>query len=100
MTPSSIDTIVAVATPPGQGALGEVRISGPSAVELAGFFIALKSLHSLSDLPARRAALAVFQQDGTRLDQVVVTLFRKPHSYTGEDLLEISCHGGGAVLRR
>lgn len=94
------DTIAAIATPPGRGALGVVRLSGPSAVGLAAPFLALQRFEALSVLPARRAALAVFHREGRRLDQVVVTVFRHPHSYTGEDLVEISCHGGGAVLRQ
>jgi tRNA modification GTPase len=97
---SPAETIVAVATPPGRGALGVIRLSGPRAAETASPFLSFKRFSSLSQLPARQAVLAEFHLNATRLDQVVATLYRAPHSYTGEDMLEISCHGSGSVLRQ
>jgi tRNA modification GTPase len=82
-------TIVAVATPPGRGALAVVRASGPAVPELA---------RRLLDPPpssARRATRCVVRNDaGEMLDEVVATLYVAPHSFTGEDLLEVSTHGG------
>ena len=91
------DTIVAVATPPGRGGLGVVRLSGSQAVEIATSLISFPKL----PLETRRATLGEFcdPQGGKVLDQVVVTCFRGPHSYTAEDVVEISCHGAPVILR-
>jgi len=91
------DTIVAVATPPGRGGLGVVRLSGSQAVEIATGLIRFPNL----PLETQRATLGEFSdpQSGKVLDQVVVTCFRRPHSYTAEDVVEISCHGAPVILR-
>jgi tRNA modification GTPase len=91
------DTIVAVATPPGRGGLGIVRLSGSQAVEIVTSLIRFPYL----PLETQRATLGEFSdpQDGKVLDQVVVTCFRRPHSYTAEDVVEISCHGAPVILR-
>ena len=86
------DTIVALGTPPGTSALAVTRLSGASA-----FGILLKLCPDLAETPdARRAVLAraVDPRNGTLVDQVLVTVFQSPGSYTGEDLVEISSHGG------
>lgn len=93
------DPIAAVATPAGTGAIGLIRVSGRGAVEACERCLAPKA-GRLAELPARSAALAALRDQGVPIDQVMVTVFRSPHSYTGEDLVEISCHGGGAVMRR
>lgn len=89
------DTITALATPPGVSALALIRISGP----LSGPIV-----RSLSgDLPApaeRRATVRVLRHGGAVLDEAVVTLFRGPGSYTGEDMAEIGCHGNPLILRQ
>ena len=91
---SSSDTIVAIATPPGRGGIGVVRISGPSAAALAA---------SLSDrlapLEPRRATLTHVRVAGVPIDRAVLTFFPSPGSYTGEDVLEISAHGSPVLLR-
>lgn len=87
---SADDTIVAIATPPGRGGLGVVRISGPCSRVIAG---------ALLD---RGAALAPRHATFTRVrgvDAVIATLFVAPHSYTGQDVVEVSAHGSPAVLR-
>ena len=91
------DTIVAIATPPGRGGLGVVRLSGSQAIEIATSLIRFPNL----PLETQRAALGEFcdPQGGRILDQVVVTCFRRPHSYTAEDVVEISCHGAPVILR-
>jgi tRNA modification GTPase len=91
------DTIVAVATPPGRGGLGVVRLSGSQAVEIATSLIRFSKL----PLETQRATLGEFcdPQGGKVLDQVVVTCFERPHSYTAEDVVEISCHGAPVILR-
>jgi tRNA modification GTPase len=90
------DTIVAIATPPGRGGIGIVRLSGEKAIEVAS------QLVRPSKLPpeVQRSTLGKFMdpQTGKVLDEVVLTLYRKPHSYTGEDVVEISCHGSPVIL--
>jgi len=91
------DTIVAVATPPGRGGLGVVRLSGIQAVEITTNLIRFSKL----PLEIQRATLGDFcdPQGGRILDQVVVTWFQRPHSYTAEDVVEISCHGAPVILK-
>jgi tRNA modification GTPase len=107
------DTIVAMATPPGRGGIGVVRLSGPRALEIARPMLRLKQ--------ALEAGRAVFGElvepsrcdfgmhgveipthpntQAERIDEVVVTYFAKPHSYTTDDVIEISAHGSPVVLR-
>jgi tRNA modification GTPase len=88
------DTIVAVSTPPGRGALGIVRFSGPAALAIANTLLRLRA-----SLQPRQTMAAELIDNGTLIDEVLVTFFRQPRSYTGEDVIEISCHGSPVVLR-
>ena len=94
------DTIVAIATPPGRGGIGIVRLSGDRALEIACGLVRFPRLESASALEPQRATLGEFcaPDSGRVLDQVVVTYFRKPHSYTAEDVVEVACHGAPVVL--
>jgi len=94
------DTIVAIATPPGRGGIGIVRLSGDRALEIACGLVRFPRLESASALEPQRATLGEFcaPDSGRVLDQVVVTYFRKPHSYTAEDVVEAACHGAPVVL--
>ena len=85
------DTIVAIATAPGRGAIAVIRLSGPQA-----FSIAARHVRDWPRQP-RVAHLAVFFDGNERLDEILVTAFPAPHSYTGEDVVEISTHGGYVV---
>jgi tRNA modification GTPase len=85
---STSDTIVAIATPPGRGGLGVVRLSGPDAGRIARELIDREP-----PLEPRHATFAKVD-----IDHVVVTAFPSPHSYTGEDVVEISAHGSPVVL--
>ena len=87
---STTDTIVAIATPAGRGGIGVVRISGPSAAKVANTLLQL-------DTPLRPRYATFARTEG---DQVVATSFPAPHSYTGEDVVEISAHGSPVVLRQ
>jgi tRNA modification GTPase len=87
------DTIVAVATPPGRGGIGIVRISGPDARRLLSSQLELRS----SLLPGRARYCAIVDA-GSRLDEGVVTYFAAPNSYTGEDVLEVAAHGSPVIL--
>jgi tRNA modification GTPase len=98
LTANPEDTIAAISTPPGRGGLGVVRLSGNRAQEIARKLVRLESAGE--ELQSWRAHLAhLLDQDGARIDQVVLTFFAGPHSYTGEDVIEISCHGSPVVLR-
>jgi len=91
------DTIVAIATPPGRGGLGVVRLSGPEATSIAAPMLRLKH-----DLEPGRAIFGEFIEPdppGRRIDEVVVTYFQGPRSYTADDVVEISGHGSPVVLR-
>jgi tRNA modification GTPase len=90
------DPIVALATPPGRAALAVIRLSGSGAFDVAARVITRFQAH-----PARRATLASFHEpDGQPIDRGLYTTFPRPHSYTGEDLVELSCHGGLLVPGR
>ena len=87
------DTIVAIATPPGRGGIGIVRLSGPDAQRLLLPHLELRS----ALLPGRTRYCAILD-GGARLDEGVVTYFAAPNSYTGEDVLEIAAHGSPVIL--
>ncbi len=90
------DTIVAIATPSGRGGIGVVRISGPESRQIAGAMLRHKR-----ELEAGRAVFAelIDPETSERIDEVVVTHFAHPHSYTNDDVVEISAHGSPVVLR-
>jgi tRNA modification GTPase len=93
------DTIAAIATPLGEGGLGVVRISGSLALRVVqAIFRPLKPVDFLS-VANPSCHVGILQTDHP-IDQVVVTIFRAPHSYTGEDVVEISAHGSPFVLRQ
>jgi tRNA modification GTPase len=95
------DTITAISTPPGRGGIGIVRLSGPEAKGIAESLVRLKQ-----PLEAGRAQLADVVDENIkgeedlagRIDEAVVTWFKAPHSYTGEDVVEIAAHGSPVVL--
>jgi len=91
------DTIVAIATPPGAGGLGVVRISGPQARAIAGAILRFREGHQWK--PWRIAHAHLLDEDGAAIDEVLVAFFAAPRSYTAEDVVEISCHGSPVVLR-
>jgi len=93
------DTIVAIATPPGRGGIGVVRLAGPQSKAIAQTMLRLPAPGALQ---ARHATFAelVERESGERVDEVVATFFAAPHSYTTDDIVEISCHGSPIVLRR
>jgi tRNA modification GTPase len=90
---STDDTIVAIATPPGHGGIGVVRISGPAAYDVG------RALTGRASFQPRHATLATISDaQGARLDSGLVTFFPAPHSYTAEDVVEVSLHGTPVVL--
>jgi tRNA modification GTPase len=90
------ETIVAISTPLGRSAIGVVRISGNAAVHITG-----QLFRSSAPLVHHRVSVGKWSDpEGNALDEVVVTFSRAPHSYTGEDLVEISAHGNPVILGR
>ena len=92
------DTIAAISTAFGEAAIAVLRLSGARAVEMAD--VVFRSKKRAEDLPARVAQFGSIFDGDRRLDDVLLTVFRAPASYTGEDVVEISCHGGVLVSRR
>jgi len=93
------DTIAAIATPIGEGGISVIRISGRDAIAIAR--LGFRGKADLASAASHTAHLGTFV-DGTggAIDDVVALVFRKPHSYTGEDVVELSCHGGMFIARK
>jgi len=91
------DTIVALATPPGIGAIGVIRLSGPAAWGIVTAMFPSKDLLSQA---SHTLHVGFLRDAGVVLDEVVVGLFRGPRSYTGEDVVELSCHGSPYVQQQ
>ena len=97
ITAAIVDTIAAISTPPGRGGIGIVRLSGPQAASIAVQLIRVRQ--PLEHAHARLAD--VFDENdasGERIDEAMVTWFSEPHSYTGDELVEIAAHGSPVVL--
>lgn len=90
------DTIVAIATPQGRSGIGVIRLSGAGAVPVA------LALTRTAEFEPRRATLRALSdpESGELIDEAILTFFRAPNSFTGEDVVEIACHGSPVVLRR
>lgn len=93
------DTIAAISTPPGQGGIGIVRLSGSMAVKIVEEVFQSKNDKVLSKLPSHRISYGHIVSDGEIIDEVLVTVMRAPCTYTKEDIVEINCHGGIIPLR-
>ncbi|HET9455024.1 MAG TPA: tRNA uridine-5-carboxymethylaminomethyl(34) synthesis GTPase MnmE [Gemmatimonadaceae bacterium] len=89
MTPPASDTIVAIATPPGRGALALVRLSGPQALTIAA-----RLARPFPDEPRVATLCRIVDGAGTALDEAIVVAYHAPASFTGEDCVEVTCHGG------
>lgn len=91
------DTIVAIATPPGQGAIGIIRLSGPQAIAITQAIFRGKDLAAQ---PSHTLHFGRIVNQQTTVDEVVVSLYKGPRSYTGQDVTEISCHGSTYILQQ
>jgi tRNA modification GTPase len=91
------DTIAALATPPGEGAIGVVRMSGPEAIAIAA---QMYKGADLADKPTHTFLYGRIVEGNEVVDEVVLLLYKAPRSYTGEDTVEISCHGSQYILNR
>jgi len=94
------DTISAIATAPGQGAIGIVRLSGEGSYRIADSLFRPRSQEAPSTLAAGRVVYGHLEGSGGLLDEALLLTFRAPHSYTGQDAVEFQTHGGPAVLRQ
>lgn len=95
-----VDTIAAVATAPGIGGIGIIRMSGPEALSVAGR-VFRGNKRAISEAPSHSLTLGwvVDPLEDKLVDQVLAAVMRSPATYTGEDVVEFQCHGGAAVLR-
>ena len=94
------DTITAISTANGAGGIGVIRISGEEAIIIADRVFKSISGKTVAEMKGYTASYGYIYDDGEKIDEVVLTVFRKPHSYTGEDVVEISCHGGLFVTKQ
>ncbi len=95
------DTVAAISTPPGMGAIAMVRLSGPDALQILSTLFFRKGKPIEPSKIQHGIAMVGEVYDGEKiLDEVVVTFFRAPHSYTGEDVAEVSCHGSVYIQER
>src|SRR5918992_405655 len=89
-----MSTIVALSTPRGRGALAVIRLSGPHAISI------VTEMAQLREIEPRKAKLTKVVKDDQIIDEVILTCFVAPQSLTGEDVVELSCHGSPAVVRQ
>ena len=95
------DTIAAVATPAGEGGIAVIRVSGPRAFEAVEPFFVSQEHGKLRETAANTICWGKFVDPaGLLVDQVLISCFRAPRSYTGQDVIEVSCHGGFAVTKK
>lgn len=92
------DTICALATPQGSGAIGIVRISGSGSIEIIDNFFSASNGRKMADTESNKMVFGTFSANGKLLDECMVAVFRAPHSYTGENSAEIYCHGSSYIL--
>jgi tRNA modification GTPase len=95
------ETICALSTPPGMGAIAIIRVSGDKAITITdACFKPYSKGKTLTSQASHTATLGQFHQNGYLIDEVVVTVFRQPHSYTGEHVVEIACHGSSYIQQK
>lgn len=95
-----IETIAAISTPLAAGGIGVLRISGSRALEIADSIFTPVSGRPLSSYRGYTSAYGSIHNDGEKLDEAVATVFRAPKSYTGENVVELSCHGGVFLMQQ
>lgn len=96
-----MQTIAAISTPNASGGIGVIRISGDEAIAIAERVFTPARGKTVAQMDGYTCAYGVVKDaQGNLIDDVVLTVFRKPHSYTGEDVVEISCHGGIYICRK
>ncbi len=98
--PPTTDTIAAIATAPGAGAIGIIRVSGPQSLEIAGRLFRPAGRRTAHELTPGSVTYGSFLHEGELIDDGLLLVFLGPRSYTGQDSIELQAHGGPAVLRR
>ncbi len=93
-------TIIALSTASGAGAIAVIRLSGPDAIQTTDFFFRAKSKQELQRQKSHTIHLGDFMWNEQVIDEVLVSVFRNPYSYTGEDVIEISCHGSRYIQEK
>lgn len=93
-------TIAAISTAQGEGGIGVIRISGDDAINIADKVFININGRKLADMKGYTAAFGKIVSDGEEIDEAVALVYRNPHSYTGEDVVELSCHGGIFVTKQ
>ncbi|MFH1868548.1 MAG: tRNA uridine-5-carboxymethylaminomethyl(34) synthesis GTPase MnmE, partial [Candidatus Omnitrophota bacterium] len=99
MKPDQADTIAAISTPPGENGIGIVRLSGPDSLRIADKIFRPKSGEKLSKAKTHSILYGYIFNESKKLDEALLTVMRAPRTYTREDIVEINCHGGIAVLK-
>ncbi|MDX1471266.1 MAG: tRNA uridine-5-carboxymethylaminomethyl(34) synthesis GTPase MnmE, partial [Flavobacteriaceae bacterium] len=94
------ETIIALATPAGNGAIAVIRLSGKNAISMVSEAFELVSGKKLEKLKSHTVHLGILKDNDKIVDEVLVTLFKNPRSYTGEDVVEISCHGSHFIQQQ
>lgn len=95
------DNICALATASGMGAIAIIRVSGPDAIKMCDpLFVSIKEDKSLLDQKSHTVHLGTFMDEGHLIDEVLVSIFKGPNSYTGENVVEISCHGSTYIQQQ
>lgn len=92
-------TIAAISTAQGEGGIGVIRVSGEKSIVICNGIFKSVSGKKLTEMKGYRAALGYVYKNGEKLDEVIATVFRAPNSYTGENIVELSCHGGIFITR-
>lgn len=93
-------TICAIASPAGEGAIAIIRLSGNDSFSIVGKIFSSKNNHNLGKLPSHKMIYGYIKDNHQILDEVLLAIYKKPHSYTGEDAVEIFCHGAPYIQKR
>ena len=94
------DTVAAISTAQGEGGIGVIRISGDDALRIADKIFNSVSGKKVTEMKGYTASFGKISEDGEDIDEAVALVFKAPHSYTGEDVVELSCHGGLYITKR
>ena len=94
------DTVAAISTAQGEGGIGVIRISGDDALRIADKIFNSVSGKRVTEMKGYTASFGKISENGEDIDEAVALVFKAPHSYTGEDVVELSCHGGLYITKR
>ena len=97
---TATDTIVAPATPFGYGGIAVIRLSGPSSKNIARAITFLSGEKKPPFKPRQATHVLIVEKNGKTFDEGLITFFKSPNSYTGEDSFEISCHGNPTIVHK